>query len=113
MPPGADETEQRETAMTASIPKSTQAYGLTEPDARSVREHVERVFGVDAPAVWAQLTAKAGLPADVSGTAAVPALLRAMTGGGEVLALCASAVRIRAASFRELSAVREVLAAAR
>ncbi|WP_344651420.1 hypothetical protein [Cryptosporangium japonicum] len=82
---------------------------MTRPDLADARRAVERIYGPQAPGIWAELLSTARLHGTETDPGAIDRLLDAMRSAAPVTALCGEALAIRLASYDRLAQVYELM----
>jgi hypothetical protein len=92
---------------------ATSAYGLARPLPDELRRSIDRIFGEEAPAIWAAVCAGAGVEPARIGPADLPAVLDRMAADDDgALRLCAQSFLIRVRSFEHLSQADHIVRSA-
>lgn len=87
-------------------------YHLNRPDIAEARDAVHRLYGSDAPQLWATLLSRAGLTGRETDPGSLDRLLTVMVDADPVTALCARSLKIRTDTHTHLSTVHALIRAA-
>jgi hypothetical protein len=91
---------------TTTDPGFVPAYGFHRPDSSDARSSLERLYGAEASAKWAELLRGAGLDASrpLDAEAEFGRIVDAFLKSADpVVCLCGQALKIRRATYRHLS----------